>query len=152
MPEIRVPLPLENRIAYLAVLVAAGAAWVLGMVWHSEYLFRPRWMDAMNLSDYETRVLARMWIPHLLTVVACLMFAYAVATIMAWTGKRTVFRGVGIALAVWVGVAIVVATTGGLQANHDLLWLEGGYSFLGALLVGALAGGLPRRVWIRDSE
>jgi uncharacterized protein DUF1761 len=132
----------------LPALAAAVAVWLLGMVWHSEYLFRSRWMDAMNLNDQETRVLAEMWIPHLLTVAACLLFAYAVASIMAWTGKRTLAHGVEIALSLWLVVAVVLTFSGALQASRDLLWIEGGFTFLGSLLVGVLVGALPRRMFV----
>lgn len=145
---VRVPVPTQNRVAHLPALVATAAVWVLGMAWHSEYLFRPRWMDAMNLSDHDTRVLAEMWIPHLLTVAACLLFAYAVASIMAWTGKRTLARGIQIALSLWLVVAAVLTVSGGVQADRNLLWIEGGYTFLGSLLAGVLVGALPRRMFV----
>ncbi len=148
IPAIRVTMPEQKRIAHLPALVATVAVWLLGVVWHSEHVFRARWMDAMNLNDHETRVLAEMWIPHLLTVAACLLFAYAVASIMAWTGKRTVAHGIEIALSLWLVVAVVITVSGALQASRELLWIEGGYTFLGALLVGVVVGALPRRVFV----
>lgn len=148
IPAIRVTLPPQKQVAHLPALVATVAVWLLGMVWHSEYLFRSRWTDAMNLNDHETRVLAEMWIPHLLTVAACLLFAYAVASIMSWTGKRTVVHGVEIALSLWLVVAVVLTVSGALQASRDLLWIEGGFTFLGSLLTGVLVGALPRRLFV----
>ena len=148
---LRPVLPLKNRICHLPVLIAAAAAWVLGMAWHSEYLFRPLWMNAMNLSDHDTRVLARMWTPHLLTVAACLLFAYAVGALVAWFGERTLFRGVQIALLLWVGVAAIIVAARS-EIVPQLLWIEGGYSFLGALLVGVIVGAVPRWVFVKDSE
>ncbi len=148
-----VPAPAspQNRIAHLPVLVAAWVIWVLGMVWHSEYVFRGRWMQAMNLSDHATRKLAEMWTPHLLTAAACLLFAYAVATLLLWTGPRTLAKGVATALVLWVVAAAILIISGTLQGARELLWLEGGYTLLGALLAGILIGGLPRRVLVRDS-
>ncbi len=32
----------------------------------------------------------------------------------------------------------------------ELLWIEGGYTFLGALLIGAIVGGVPRWVVLGD--
>lgn len=148
MPAIRVTIPEQNKVAHLPALVATVAVWLFGMVWHSEYLFRSRWMDAMNLGDSETRVLAEMWVPHLLTVAACLLFAYAVASILSWTGKRTLPHGVVVALSLWLVAAVVLGVSGALQASHELLWIEGGFTFLGSLLVGVLVGALPRRVFV----
>jgi hypothetical protein len=152
IPLVHAELQQKNRICHLPVLLAAAAAWVLGVAWHSEYLFRPWWMNAMNLDDHYTRVLAKTWMPHLFTVAACLLFAYAVGALVAWTGKRTLFSGVQVALSLWV----VAMTTNVVATRSDvtpqLMWIEGGYTFLGALVVGMIVGAVPRRVFVKDSE
>lgn len=142
--------PAAPRVFHLPVLVAAAAAWVLGMAWHSEYLFRPQWMAALNLSDRQTRDLAEMWAPHLLTVGACLLFAYGVAWIMSWLRDRSLFLGIRVAVSFWLlMVAILLATTR-VTIPNDLLWIEGIYTFLAALLIGAVVGGVPRRIFLKD--
>jgi uncharacterized protein DUF1761 len=142
--------PAQPRVFHLPVLVAAAAAWVLGMVWHSEYLFRPQWMAALNLSDRQTRDLAEMWAPHLLTVGACLLFAYGVAWIMSWLRDRSLFLGIRVAVSFWLlMVAILLAVTR-VTIPNDLLWIEGIYTFLAALLIGAIVGGVPRRIFLKD--
>lgn len=153
-PAAAVPviLPQTKRIAHLPVLIAAGAAWVLGMVWHSEYLFRPQWMAALGLSDRQTRDLAEMWTPHLLTAGACLLFAYGVAWVMNWLGARSIFFGIRVAISLWLVIAAALMVTTRTVFPHELLWIEGVYTLLAALLIGALAGGLPRRVFLKDSE
>jgi hypothetical protein len=150
IPVVRPALPQKNRICHLPVLLAAAAAWVLGIAWHSEYLFRPIWMQAMNLSDHNTRVLAEMWTPHLLTVAACLLFAYAVGALVAWLGKRTLFSGVQIALSLWLVVVAAIMAATRSEVPPQLLWVEGGYSFLGALLVGVIVGVVPRWVFAKE--
>ena len=142
----------RKAFPHLPVLVATGAAWVLGMVWHSEYLFRARWSSALNLSDRQTRDLAEMWSPHLLTAAACLLFAYCVAWITVWLGKRSLFMGIRVAASVWVLTAAGVMIAGGGSLPSDLLKIEGGFSLLGALLVGALVGGLPRWIFVNEPE
>lgn len=149
---VRAASPQKNRICHLPVLLAAAAAWVLGMAWHSEYLFRPRWMNAMNLDDHYTRVLAKMWMPHLLTVAACLLFAYAVGAVVAWMGKRTLFSGVQVALLLWVVVMTTNMVATRSEVTPQFMWIEGGYTFVGALLVGAIVGAVPRWVFVKDSE
>jgi hypothetical protein len=90
--------------------------------------------------------------PHLLTVAACLLFAYAVGALLAWLGKRTLASGVGMAFSLWLVAvgAIMLATRS--EVPPGLMWIEGGFTFLGALLVGVIVGGLPRRVFVKDSE
>jgi hypothetical protein len=141
---------------HLPVLLAGAAAWVLGMAWHSEYLFRPRWMMALGLSDPQTRALARMLAPHLLSVGACVLFAYGVAGLLRWLGSRTLTHGIEVAAALWLAIfaaifAALMAVTSSRVAP-GLLWIEGGYTFLGALLIGAIVGGVPRWVIVGDPE
>lgn len=141
-----------RRIVHLPVLLAAAAAWVLGMAWHSQYVFRPRWMMALGLSDSQTKELARLMAPHLLSVGACLLFAYSVAGLLRWLGSRTFTHGVEVAAALWLAMfgALMAATWS--QVSPELLWIEGGYTFLGALLIGAIVGGVPRWVFLADPE
>ena len=145
------PAP-ARRIPHLPVLIAAAAAWVLGMAWHSEYLFRAKWMAALNLSDRQTRDLAELWSPHLISVAACLLFAYGVAWVINWLGTRTLLLGIRVSVSLWLvlAAAIMVATRSTLPG--ELLWIEGPYTFLAALLMGAIIGGVPRRVFLKETE
>jgi len=139
-----------RKIPHLPTLIAAAAAWVLGMVWHSEYLFRSKWMAAIGLSDFRTRELAEMWFPHLLTVVACLLFAYAVALLMAWLNARTLLLGLRVAASLWLLIAAAVMVAARSLLPRELLWIEGPYTLLASALVGLIAGGVPRRVFLKD--
>jgi hypothetical protein len=140
-----------GRVVHLPVLLAAWAAWVLGMAWHSEYLFRPQWMMALGLSDRQTRDLARMWTPHLLTAGACLLFAYGVAGLLRWLGgSRTLGHGIEVSFALWLLIGAAVMTVAWEKVAPALFWIEGGYTFLGALLVGAIVGGVPRWLFVGD--
>ena len=104
-----------RRIVHLPVLLAGAAAWVLGMAWHSQYLFRPRWAMALGLSDPQTLTLARMLAPHLLSVGACVLFAYGVAGLLRWLGSRTLTHGLEVAAALWLATfaAIFAGPDGG---------------------------------------
>jgi hypothetical protein len=141
-----------RRIVHLPVLLAGAAAWVLGMAWHSEYLFRPRWMMALGLSDPQTRALARMLAPHLLSVGACVLFAYGVAGLLRWLGSRTLTHGLEVAAALWLATFAALMAVTWSRFVPGLLWIEGGYTFMGALLIGAIVGGVPRWVVVGDPE
>jgi hypothetical protein len=141
-----------RRVVHLPVLLGGAAAWVLGMAWHSEYLFRPRWMMALGLSDSETRALARMMAPHLLSVGACVLFAYGVAGLLRWLGSRTLTHGIEVAAALWLAISAALLAVTVSRVAPELLWIEGGYTFLGALLTGAIVGGVPRWVIAGDPE
>jgi ABC-type antimicrobial peptide transport system permease subunit len=80
------------------------------------------------------------------------LFAYVVGALVAWQGKRTLFSGIQIALSLWLLVVAVIMVATKSEVAPQLLWIEGGYSFLGALLVGVIVGVVPRRVFVKDSE
>jgi len=143
-----------RRVVHLPVLLAGAAAWVLGVAWHSQYLLRPRWAMALGLSDPQTLALARTMAPHLLSLGACILFAYGVAGLLRSLGSRTLTHGLEVAAALWLAIfaAILVALMAVTSSPvaPGLLWIEGGYTFLGALLIGAIVGGVPR--WIIEGD
>jgi len=145
-----------RRVVHLPVLLAGAAAWLLGVAWHSQYLFRPQWAMALGLSGPQTLALARMLAPHLLSLGACLLFAYGVAGLLRWLGSRTLTHGIEVATALWLAIfAAILATLLVVTSSPvapGLLWIEGGYTFLGALLIGAIVGGVPRWVIEGDPE
>jgi len=145
-----------RRVVHFPVLVAGASAWVLGMAWHSQYLFRPRWAMALGLSDPQTLSLARMMAPHLLSLGACMLFAYGVAGLLRWLGSRTLTHGIEVAVSLWMVIfaAIFAAlmTVASSPVAPELLWIEGVYTFLGALLIGAIVGGAPRWIIMGDPE
>ena len=149
-PEGKPAKPESKRVAHLPVLLAAALAWLLGMAWHSQFAFRARWAAAIGWTSQQTHDLVWTWAPHLLTVAACLIFAYAIGCLLAWTQNRTLLRGVGISLAVWIVIAGLVAV--GQSVSREVILIEGGYTFLAALTVGAIVGGAPRRLFLRESE
>jgi len=150
-PETAPAKPEAKRIAHLPVLFAAAAAWVLGMAWHSQFVFRARWTAALGLTGQQAHDLVWSWTPHLLTVAACLIFAYGIGWLLAWTEKRSMLRGIVLALAVWL---VIGGFSAAAQApiSRELLWIDGGYTFLAALLTGMIVGGAPRRLFLRESE
>lgn len=144
--------PLSNRIAHLPALVATGAIWVLGVVWHSEYMFRSTWAKTVGLTDQEAHDLARTWTPHLLTVAACLLFSYGVACLLAWVGSRSIGRGIRTSVSLWILMAGVFLVAAHWDFGPNFLWIEGGYTILAAFVAGAIVGGVPRRIFLADSE
>ena len=141
-----------RRVVHLPALLAGAAAWVLGMAWHSQYLFRPRWAMALGLSDPQTQALARMLAPHLLSVGACVLFAYGVAGLLRWLGARTLTHGIEVSAALWLAIFAALMAVMSSRTAPDLLWIEGGYTLLGALLIGAIVGGVPRWVIAGDPQ
>ncbi len=142
-----------KKIYHLPVLIAAFASWYLGAVWHSQYLFRTRWMSALGLSQTELKQIVGWYGPHLLSAGVCLLFSYGVAFLVAYRGRRGIWRGIVISTLLWGAVA-VLGVIGAAQARiaEDLLKLELGYTLLASLLVGAIIGGLTGKLVLPEAE
>lgn len=134
-----------KQVYHLPVLLAAFAAWVLGAIWHSHYLFRVRWMDAAGLTSAQVKQMVWWFSPHLLTVAVCLLFAYGVAALLAARHRKGVLQGV--LMSVLLGGAVAAASWYGIaRMPHDLLEIEAGYAALATVIVGAIVGGLYDRL------
>ncbi len=140
-----VPAPRSGPIYHLPVLLAAFAAWYVGLVWHSQYLFRARWMTALGLTPAQLKQMVLWYSPHLLSVAACLLFAYGVAWLQIWLSCKGVWRGILSSTLLWAAV-LVVTLPSTLVLPRDLLLIEASYTFVATLVVGAIIGGLSGRL------
>ncbi len=141
--------PGTKPIHHLPIVLAAFAAWCLGAIWHSQYLFRPRWMHALGLPRAQVKQIVWWISPHLLTFAVCLLFAYGVAWLLAASHRKGVLPGV--AMSLLLGASLVLASGYGLfRLPHDLLLIEAGYAILATLIIGAIIGGLCDKLVLRS--
>lgn len=131
----------KKQIYHLPVLLAAFVAWYVGIIWHSHYLFRERWMHAVGLTQAQVHKIVWTIAPQLLTVAICLLFAYGVAWLLAVSHRKGVLQGVVMAMLL-CGAIIATSWYGIAQLPHDLFMIEAGYIVLATLTVGAIVGGL----------
>jgi hypothetical protein len=130
-----------KQICHLPVVLAAFAAWCLGAIWHAQYLFRPRWTDAVGLTHAQVRQIVWRISPHLLTLAVCLLFACRAAWLLAISHRKGLLQGV--LTAVLPGAALVATSWYSLAGlPHALLATEAGYVVLAGVTMGAVVGGL----------
>jgi hypothetical protein len=140
-------VPTAKAVYHIPVLLAAFAAWALGAVWHSHYLFRAEWMEAVGLSRMQVHQLVWRLFPHLLSLAMPLLFAYGVAAALAWNKRKGFWRGLLTAAIFWA--ALCAASLGSFNIaaiSPELLKLELAYTFMASLLIGAVVGGLSGRL------
>ena len=146
-----IPLPPTRKIYHLPVLIAAFAAFVLGVLWHSQYLFREQWMQLTRINQSEFRQLSWHYAPHLVCFGTALLFAYGVAWLLAVSGKRGVWRGIISAVILWFAVASAgLAATGLKGIPLELLKIEVGYAVLASIGIGAIVGALSGKLVFSD--
>jgi hypothetical protein len=120
-------------ISYLAVIVAAVAAFAFGAAWYG--LLGKLWMAAVGMTEQPRPTPA----PFVISFVALLVMAWTLAGIVGHVGVTTVWGGVVSGFFAWLGF---VATT--LVVNHrfqgspwSLSLIDGGH-WLGVLLIMGL--------------
>ncbi|KAA6464806.1 DUF1761 domain-containing protein [Acidobacteria bacterium AB60] len=135
----------RKQIYHLPIVLAAFAAWYIGAVWHSQYLFRGRWLAALGLTREDVSQAVWWFWPHLLSAAICLLFAYGVAWLLAVIHRKGVLSG--ILMAILLGGAIVAASWSGIaRLPRELQRIEGAYVLLAALTIGAIVGGFSDRL------
>jgi hypothetical protein len=139
--------PEAKKIYHLPVLIAAFVSWLLGAIWHSQYLLRSRWTEALGVSPSDLRQIVWWWSPHLLSVAVCFLFAYGVAWLLVWSKRRSLWRGMIASILLWFAVALAsLLAAGPTGISGELLRLEVGYTLLASVAVGAIVGGLSGRL------
>jgi hypothetical protein len=139
------PSKTVRQIYHLPVLLAAFAAWYVGMMWHSPHLFRARWMSALGLTPAQLKQLLSWYSPHLLSVAACLLFAYGVAWLQTWLNRKGLWQGVLSAALLWA-VLMAVTLPAATALPRDLVIIEVGYSLVATIVVGAIIGSLSGKL------
>lgn len=143
----------KKRIFHLPVLIAAFAAWAFGVIWHSQYLFREPFRNALGVTRAELREIVLPRAPHLLSLAALVLFAYGVAWLLAIGKRKGVWRGIAAGFVLWVAVALASTFSTGLGGvSTDIVKIEAGYTLLASLAIGAMIGGLSGRLVERTFE
>lgn len=131
----------SKRIYHLPVLLAAFAAWYVGAIWHSHYLFRAQWMHSVGLAQAQVKQIVWWLSPHLLTAAVCLLFAYGVAWLLAVSHRKGVLQGLLMSAALG-GTVIAMSSYAIVRLPREFFMIEVSYAFLAVVTVGAIVGGL----------
>jgi Protein of unknown function (DUF1761) len=130
-------------INYIAVLVAAAAAWGFGGVWY-RLLAKP-WMAAHGFTSEQIRAHhgkgAAPW-PLIVSFVADLVMAWMLAGVLGHLGAVTLSNGVISAAFLWFGFVITTLAVNNMfgMRSHRLIAIDGGHWLGALLLMGAIIG------------
>jgi hypothetical protein len=132
-------------INYLAVLLAAAAAWVLGAVWYMA-LAKP-WMAAVGTSREKidaSKTRPGASLPFVFAFAACVIMAWVLAGIVGHLGQVTMRSGVISGLFCWAGFVITTMLVNNSFAMRSrmLLLIDGGYWLVALALMGAIIGAI----------
>jgi len=121
------------HINFLAVLVAALVAFLLGGLWYSPILFGKLWMEAHGYTEAkinEMRKSANR--AYLVSVICHLVIALAVAVLVFYTGLRNPMQGVKLGLLIWLGFAFTIGLMGNMfsEKRVSTFLIDAGYQLV----------------------
>lgn len=126
-------------VNYLAIVIAALAAFGLGLIWHT-VLLKP-WLKALGKTrtDVERKGYT---VPFLITFVALLVMSWMLAGVMAHMGQVSVRGGLITGALVWLGFVLTTMGTNDAFAGVKplLTLIDTGYWLAALLVIGAVLG------------
>ena len=133
---------------YLAIVIAAAAAWLAGAVWYMA--FGNTWMAALGTTPEKMAAMRKepgAFLPFVYAFVAELVMAWMLAGLlqhMASTFAISAKNGAIAGAHSWVAFVITVMLVNNSFARRDwrLLWIDGGHWLVVLVLMGAILGAM----------
>ena len=132
---------------FIAIIVAAVAAFIIGFLWHGP-LFGKLWMQLANIHPTGKEKLVDMWKQMVSNMVSNLVIAFVLSgTFMlvftsTYMGEASVFRGAICAAWLWFGFVVTATSMDVIWMGKSWkLWLfEIACSFVSLVAMGAIIG------------
>ncbi|MES2203484.1 MAG: DUF1761 domain-containing protein [Patescibacteria group bacterium] len=128
-------------INYVAVVVAAVVAFVIGWVWYGP-IFGKRWMH-LHGKSYESMSEMKMPMGNMaIEFIATLVTAYVLARFVVLLGVVDVMGAIHLTVWVWLGFIAAIMVGGVLWENEkwELFWIKVGGRFLTILAMTVILG------------
>jgi hypothetical protein len=133
---------------YLAIVVAAAAAWLVGGVWYS--VLSKHWVEGQGMTVEEAKAkhaavkgTPQAWLPFVLVFIAELIIAFVLAGLLTHLGAWSVRGGIISAAFVWFGFVLttIVGNYAFHQRSYKLMAIDAGGWLAAFLVIGAIVGG-----------
>jgi hypothetical protein len=124
-----------------AVLVAGLANFVIGFMMHGPIAGK-LWMKLANITPTGNEKFSDMYSQMFWNLVANLVFAFVLGSMMSWMGAVGAFKGAVFGFWVWLGYIVTSSSMGVIWMNQSYkLWMfELLSSLLSILAMGAILG------------
>jgi hypothetical protein len=134
-----------SGVSYLAIVIAAVAAWLAGAAWYMA--FGRTWMAALGMTPEQMEAARKepgAYLPFIYAFIAELVMAWTLAGLLGHIGPITLRNGVISAAFCWLGfvMAAMVVNNSFARRNWRLLWIDGGHWLVVLLVMGTIIGGI----------
>ena len=137
---------LPFTVNYMAVLVAAVAAFALGFFWYSPMAFGKQWMKLSGISAKQTKAKKNSMMSNMLVgFISTLVMAYVLANFVSVLNITTWLNGAIAGFWIWLGFVGTVTLGGVLWKGEPVkLWvLNNAHNLLSLAVMGAIIA-----VWV----
>ena len=126
-------------INYLAVLICAIAAMMIGTVWYS-VLFGKLWVKEQGISEEELKKGFNPAKTYSLTFIAHIVIAYALARLLWYVDAQSIVEGLRLAFLAWLGFTATTMLINALYSKKSmkLLLIDSGYHLTVMLVMGII--------------
>jgi hypothetical protein len=133
----------QTDVNWIAIIVAAIAAFALGALWYSRTLFGRQWMAAHGHTPEKLAAMqSSMGKTYAFSFITYLIMAMVIALLMGLTGGNSVVQGIVIAVLAWLGFGFTIGLNSNLFSDKPAtaFMIDAGYQFVHVIVMGAIIG------------
>jgi len=131
----------QVHINYLAVVVAAAAAFAIGGLWYSPLLFAKQWVKAHGFSEERVKEMQKGAAKAYGVSILCqLLIALAIAVLVGYLHLWHCVQGLKLALLIWAGFALPLGLMAAMftEKRIAVFCIDAGYQLVYLLLMGSI--------------
>jgi hypothetical protein len=130
-------------VNWIAIIVAAAAAFAIGALWYSPVLFGRRWMAAHGHTPEKLAAMqSSMAKTYTFSFVTYVIMAMVIALLLGLTGGATAIQGIVLAILAWLGFGFTIGLNSNLYSDKPAaaFLIDAGYQFVHVIVMGAIIG------------
>lgn len=131
----------QVHINYLAVVVAAIVAFIIGGLWYSPLLFAKLWVKAHGYSDEQvTEMQKGATKAYAVTLVCDFLIALAIAVLVGYIHMDHCVQGLKLGLLIWAGFALPLGLIANLFSGKRIavFYIDTAYQLVYLVIMGAI--------------
>ena len=128
-------------VNYVAVVIGAILAMVVGSVWYSKALFGKEWMKLVGKSESDINK-GNMPLLYGTMFVGALVEAYVLAHFIHYAGAYSLINGIKTGIWAWLGFVAVTSLANSMFEGRPmkLFYINAGYALVNLMIMGAVIG------------
>jgi hypothetical protein len=131
----------QVHINFLAVVVAAVAAFIIGGLWYSPVLFAKLWVNAHGYSEEQVKEMQKgAGKAYAVTLVCDFLIALAIAVLVGYIHLEHCVQGLKLGLLVWAGFAMPLGLTANMFSGKRItvFYIDTAYQLVYLVIMGAI--------------